>query len=190
MMEAAFILKTLYLFVIAVVLAVLEIQIEGKFGWAEKLPTWRPAPGSRLQRWYFRLAKKDLTGYHLALGTLLFLWFHFPFVVSHVWSWQVELQTLASFAWFIVIWDFLWFVLNSAYPLKHFNAAHIWWHRVWWWKLPSDYWVGLIFTILLYMPLIVQTGGQALWELGVMIGLPVVLVGIVIFMKRFISNIR
>lgn len=33
----------LYIFIMATVLAILEIQIEGKHGWAKNLPTWRPS---------------------------------------------------------------------------------------------------------------------------------------------------
>jgi len=32
----------IYIFVMATVLALLEIQIEGANGWARNLPTWRP----------------------------------------------------------------------------------------------------------------------------------------------------
>jgi len=34
--------QSIYLFVVALVLAFLEVQIEGKHGWASKLPTWKP----------------------------------------------------------------------------------------------------------------------------------------------------
>ena len=57
-----------YFFLIAFILAHLEIQIEGPHGWAEKLPTWRwDSPGVR--RWF----GKPVTGYHLCLVTLILL---------------------------------------------------------------------------------------------------------------------
>jgi len=46
MFDAGFLIKVVYFYIIAIFLAILEIQIEGKHGWAEKLPTWRPRPGS------------------------------------------------------------------------------------------------------------------------------------------------
>jgi hypothetical protein len=62
-----------YFFVIALVLAHLEIQIEGPHGWAEKLPTWRwDTPGVR--RW----VGKPVTGYHVCLVTCLLLLLHVP----------------------------------------------------------------------------------------------------------------
>src|SRR5437667_4141 len=53
-----------YFFFIAFILAHLEIQIEGPYGWAEKLPTWR-WDSPRVRRWF----GKPVTGYHLCLVT-------------------------------------------------------------------------------------------------------------------------
>ena len=69
-----------YLFVLAFFLALLEVQIEGRHGWAKKLPTWRPHAG----KWYARLyAKimggKELTGYHAAIFGFVLALLHFPF---------------------------------------------------------------------------------------------------------------
>lgn len=36
-----FIIKYSYLFLIILAIAALEVQIEGKYGWVKKLPTWR-----------------------------------------------------------------------------------------------------------------------------------------------------
>lgn len=47
-------------FLIPLVLAHLEIQIEGSHGWAEKLPTWR-WDSRAVRRWF----GKPVTGYHL-----------------------------------------------------------------------------------------------------------------------------
>ena len=57
-----------YFFLIALVLAHLEIQIEGPHGWAEKLPTWR-WDSRRIRRWF----GKPVTGYHLCLIALFLL---------------------------------------------------------------------------------------------------------------------
>ena len=59
---------TTFLFVLALILAELEVQIEGPAGWAEKLPTWRAKEG----KWYSKgfqkmLSNKPMTGYHLAM---------------------------------------------------------------------------------------------------------------------------
>src|SRR5437667_875685 len=70
-----------YFFLLAFVLAHLEIQIEGPHGWAEKLPTRRwDGPGVR--RWF----GKPVTGYHLCLLTLLFLFLHVPQFYGGSWE--------------------------------------------------------------------------------------------------------
>lgn len=38
------IIKAVYVFIMALVLAILEVQIEGINGWAKNIPTWRPDP--------------------------------------------------------------------------------------------------------------------------------------------------
>jgi len=87
-------------------LAVIEVQIEGKNGWVANLPAWRPKTGSRLQIWWLKLFKKDLTGYHLSLMPFLLLSFHLPFIWGVPWSWLAELEVLAFLVFFAVFWDF------------------------------------------------------------------------------------
>lgn len=154
-MNIAFLWTLVYFFVIAVVLAVLEIQIEGKHGWAEKLPTWRPREKNFLNRLFRMLAHgKDLTGYHLALHIVLFLFFHLPFVWGQYWSWQQELEILSLFILFFLVWDFLWFVLNPHHALKDFGPKAIKWHKKWWGRVPVDYPLGVLAALVVYAPLI------------------------------------
>lgn len=154
-MEMSFIFFLVYLFIIAVVLAVLEIQIEGAHGWAEKLPTWRPGEHNILNRVFRMLAHgKDITGYHLALHIMLFLFFHMPFVFGMYWSWQMELEILSLFTIFFLVWDFLWFVLNPHHSLKDFGPQKIKWHKKWWGRVPVDYPMGVLFGFVLFLPLI------------------------------------
>lgn len=150
-----FIIKILYIYLIGFVLAVLEIQIEGKHGWAEKLPAWRPHPESKLAKWYSRLfSQKDFTGYHFFLNIFLLLMFHLPFVWFMNWTWQAELELLAFFALFVVVWDFLWFVLNPHYSLHDFGPKQVWWHKKWLGQLPVDYTYSLLLVIILFLPLL------------------------------------
>lgn len=150
-----FILKVVYIYIIGFILAVLEIQIEGPHGWAEKLPTWRPHPSRWFVKFYQRLTgQKEFTGYHFFLNIFLLLFFHLPFVWVFSWSWQAELELLAFYIIFVVFWDFLWFVLNPSVSLKDFGPQRVWWHKNWWGKFPIDYYVGILLAVAIFIPLI------------------------------------
>lgn len=130
---------SVYLFVLALVLALLEIQIEGPHGWAEKLPCWRPDPDSFLEKAFSKLIGKPLTGYHISVFTLVFITLHFPFFTGTKWSISEELWTISILLLYSVFWDFLWFVWNPYYGLKKFSSSAIWWHKNWLGPVPVDY---------------------------------------------------
>jgi len=141
--------KPIYLFVMALILAILEVQIEGKHGWAANLPTWRP----RADKWYTKLFKwfaggKGMTGYHLSIFSFVFLIFHLPFFWGVSWSLAREAETLAIFAIFLPVWDYLWFVVNPHFTVKDFKGEHIFWHRSWFLKLPVDYWFAFLSSLM------------------------------------------
>lgn len=132
-----------FLFVFAMCVALEEIQIEGKFGWAKNLPTWRHSPdeGGVWKILSFTVTGgHEITGYHLwhTLGLLLI--FHLPFLVGISWSLGNELKVLSI----LIIWfstqDFLWFALNDSYPVfaGGFNAQNVSWHQFWG-PVPRDY---------------------------------------------------
>jgi len=152
----------LYLFILAVVLAFLEIQIEGRHGWAAKLPTWRPSD----QKWYVRaytkiMSGKTFTGYHLSMFSFVVLIFHLPYVFGIPLTLASWLQTLSLFFFFVVLWDFLWFVLNPHYPLVNFRREHIGWHQRWWGAVPVDYYGGLMVSLVCQLPLVFAQGSLA-----------------------------
>ena len=110
------ILTNIYIFILAVVLAILEIQIEGPNGWAKNLPTWRPAA----DKWYIRMYVKfmsgrEATGYHITMFSFVFLIFNLPYFFGLDINWNNWLRTASFFLIFVVLWDFLWFVLNPHY---------------------------------------------------------------------------
>jgi hypothetical protein len=153
----------LYIFLLAVVLAILEIQIEGAHGWAKNLPTWRPTG-----TWYTKLYTKimsgrEFTGYHLTMFSFVFLIFHLPYVFGLTFTIDHWLRTLSFFMIFIVLWDFLWFVLNPHYPLSGFKKEHIWWHKKWIFGAPVDYYGGVIVSLLVIIP----TGDLYWWAANV-----------------------
>jgi len=149
------IIANIYLFVLAIVLAILEIQIEGKHGWAMKLPTWRPKGGNLFIRAYSRLmSDREPTGYHMSMFSFVLLILHLPYVFGYVLNFHNWLMTMSLFFIFVVLWDFLWFVLNPYHPLKKFNKEHIWWHKKWWAGAPLDYYLAILLSFVILLPVI------------------------------------
>ncbi|MFH1668192.1 MAG: hypothetical protein ABH884_04200 [Candidatus Komeilibacteria bacterium] len=177
-------LATIFLFVLALVLAELEVQIEGKHGWAEKLPTWRPKPNSKLSRIYAKvMSKRELTGYHIAMFSFVLLILHAPYFMGVKWTFAGELVTLSYNFIFVVVWDFLWFVLNPYYALRKFTGVHIWWHKKWVGFLPVDYYGGFVISFIIYV-----IGSQYYsltlmdWVYNVLVWLGLTLAAVVIYL--------
>ena len=129
----------------AFLLALWEIQIEGKEGWAAKLPGWRIKKG-----WLVRLmGGRPITGYHLFMIS-------FTIAIVHLllffvpWSWQLESLIIGFYAGMMLLEDFLWFVLNPHYGIKSFRRGKIWWHDKWWGPVPSFYWVLIVIVVVLF----------------------------------------
>jgi hypothetical protein len=120
----------------AFILALWEIQIEGKEGWAAKLPAWRIEKG-----WPTKLTGgRPVTGYHLYMTVFMIAVVHLPLFFLN-WSWRLELLLLGFYSGMALIEDFLWFVFNPHYGLKNFRKGKIWWHKTWWGPVPSLYWI-------------------------------------------------
>ena len=125
----------LYTIAIAFAIAHLEIQIEGKHGWAAKLPTWR------LKNWLTSFfGQSHITGYHTWLSISIALISHTGFVLGLPWTVQTEFMLIGFFLIGAVIEDYLWFVLNPHYGWDKFSAFHISWHKwLLWNKVPLMY---------------------------------------------------
>lgn len=140
-----------FLVAISFVLAKLEINIEGRNGWAKNLPTWR------ISNSFTKLIYGDspLTGYHLWLMAFMFVFLHFPFFVGLQWKLSNEFLVISLFfsIWFLE--DFLWFVLNPHFGIKKFNKNNIPWHTSWLGHVPIAYFkfatVGLIFLAISFL---------------------------------------
>lgn len=143
-----------YFFVIALVLAHLEIQIEGPHGWAEKLPTWR-WDGPAIRRWF----GKPVTGYHLCLVTCLLLFLHVPLFYGG--SWEREADLLAMFFFLAVTWDFLWFACNRHFGVARFRKGQVWWFPAWVFGVPREYCVGLTLSLCAALAPALWTGTWA-----------------------------
>lgn len=177
------ILTTIYFFILALSLAILEIQIEGAHGWAKNLPTWRPAANTWYSKLYAQIMSgKELTGYHLSMFGFVLLVFHLPYIYGYPLDLVNWLKTLSAYLMFVIIWDFLWFVLNPYHPLKNFRKEHIWWHKSWFLGLPIDYYLGCLFSLLVLLPtlLIINFTPVFYWWVlnwGILIGLTLTVVG-------------
>jgi hypothetical protein len=130
----------------AFLLALWEIQIEGKDGFAAKLPCWRLEKG-RLMR---LTGGRPITGYHVFMVLFLIALVHLPlFFVT--WSWRLEGLLIGFFIGMLLLEDFLWFVINPNYGIKSFRRGKIWWHPSWWGPVPDFYWILLpIVVVLVY----------------------------------------
>jgi hypothetical protein len=129
----------------ATLLALLEIQIEGRYGWAEKLPTWR-----------FRIKLVDLlpglqgefTGYHLYFFISVLALLHIPFVFMR-WDIHTELILISAYVLLTNVEDFLWFLLNPHFGIERFNKKYIKWHKDWLGPFPLRYFYSaLLWTVL------------------------------------------
>ena len=129
---------------LSLILALWEIQIEGKEGWAAKLPTWRIE-----KRWVVRISGgRPITGYHVFMSLFMIAMIHLPlFFVS--WSWRLESLLIGFLVGMLLLEDFLWFVLSPHYGIKNFRRGKIWWHKNWLGPVPFLYWIMVIFAVLL-----------------------------------------
>lgn len=137
--------------VAALLFAKLEIEIEGRHGWAEKLPTWRVEKHILLDLFF---GGRPLTGYHVWAFLFVLFTFHMPFFwTAGSWSVGGELHAFGSYTLFWIVEDALWFLLNPHYGWKRFTRSHVWWHKRWLLGLPVDYWIlGSLALALLYLP--------------------------------------
>lgn len=131
-------------FLCATLFALLEIQIEGKNGWAGKLPTWKI-----YKKWfkYIPGGNKPITGYHFYFWTFLASISHLTFLFSQ-WSLGKELITISFIILVLRVEDFLWFVFNPHYGIRKFKPGLIAWHKSWIGFLPSQYYISLFFWLV------------------------------------------
>jgi hypothetical protein len=131
-------------------LAAIEIEIEGGYGWAERLPTWYLKLGRTGRAYGLVMANRPLTGYHVFAFTIPVVVLHLPFTLGVDWSLAAELWTIATYFLIAVIWDYLWFVLNPAYTAGRFRRGSVWWFpRPWIWRFPIDYYASIGLSVAL-----------------------------------------
>jgi len=175
--------RTLLLFAWAFCLAGIEIEIEGGYGWAERLPTWFLRRGIVGRAYGVVMGHRPLTGYHVFAFSIPFIVLHFPFVMGAEWTLAAELRVLATFFVIAVVWDYLWFVLNPAYTVRRFRRGAVWWFEVpWIWRFPLDYYSGVGLSILLAAAAAWHAGDSSplLAHLWMLAGLAVLVIAVVL----------
>lgn len=137
-----------FLLLSATLFSCIEIQIEGKNGWAELLPTWKIR-----NKWTKKImADKPLTGYHLYINLFILSILHYPYIFFYTCpTIKYELKNLSFLILFWIIEDFLWFVLNKDFGIKKFRKEDISWHKNnWFIIMPREYWIFTPIGIILY----------------------------------------
>lgn len=102
------IILNIFLFLISICLALLEIQIEGVNGWASNLPTWK-----------YNIGGFVMTGYHLYLWLFLILVVHTSFIFIK-WSWEKQCYIITFLLLVLLLEDAFWFLFNRKFKLKDY----------------------------------------------------------------------
>ncbi len=144
-------LTNIFIFVLATILAILEIQIEGEHGWAKNLPTWRPKTRNWAVKLYENMMSgKELTGYHLSVFSLVLLIYLLPFFLGLPFTSPNFFKVLAFYFVTIPLWDFIWFVLNPWHPLKDFQKNNVN-HKAWFLGMPTDYYFSVAASLMVVL---------------------------------------
>ena len=104
-----------FVIVFATLWAWMEVEMEGKHGWAVNLPT--------------SCAFLGWTWYHISMNLIVLVvlyralrYHHFPTLQS-----KLSIFALYVIAWF-VIEDLMWFILNRNYGIAKYNVEDVPWH--------------------------------------------------------------
>jgi hypothetical protein len=141
------VINSIFWFVLALIFAAIEIESEGKDGWAEKAPTWYRTTGWAARIYGLAMPGKPLTGYHAFMFFMPIMVFHAQFFLGMEWTLSRELMVWALYFAWAPLWDYTWFLLNPYYGLKNFRRDKVWWHAKSYWvcgRFPLDYLKGWI----------------------------------------------
>ncbi len=137
-------LRIVLLCALALWMALVEIEVEGDRGWAERLPTWFRVTGPAGRAYGLIANGRPLTGYHVFMATLPVIVLLLPFGYGLDVSAASLLMVLATYLAWVIAWDYLWFVLNPAYGLARFRRGNVWWYPGRWiGRLPADYYASV-----------------------------------------------
>ena len=135
--------------VMAAIMALFEIQIEGSRGWAANLPTWKVNFSLPIFGMWGN-TEKPVTGYHIYLWLFSFILLHFAFLLTK-WSWKKELYLCSFYIFFSTFEGLLWFVFNPAWGWHMFRYGITWYKELWILGLPAEYWLRFVVGGVLYL---------------------------------------
>lgn len=147
-----FVADALFWFALALVFAAVEVEIEGRHGWAEKLPTWYRTTGFWARLYGSVMRGKPLTGYHLFMFFLPLLALHGAYFLGAPLTLRNELMILANYACWVSLWDYLWFVINPDYGSAGFRKDRVWWYAQSRWilgRMPLEYVLSVVLSLAL-----------------------------------------
>ncbi|MBU0706847.1 hypothetical protein KKG41_00560 [Patescibacteria group bacterium] len=119
-----------------------EAYIEGRHGGAAKQVGW-----------VWKIFGLRLTGYHIMLfGVTIPLFLLLP-IIAYGYDTKLLATVACGYLIGIIIEDFLWFVVNPAYPFRQFRADKVWWYP--WikfgrWRMPLIYPVALALALIIW----------------------------------------
>ena len=146
--------------VLALVMALVEIEIEGPYGWAEKLPTPYRVSGPVARLFGLVLGGKPLTGYNLLMFAATLVAFHLPFAFGAPWT---AARELAAARRLDRLERALGLPLVPAEPglrLAPLPAGLRLVARRWLWRLPLDYWVAVAASLVLALAAQIVAWGE------------------------------
>lgn len=106
---------SVFIILFAFVFAIIEIEIEGKDGWAKNLPT----P-------HLTKDEKSLTIYHVYIFIFVFLAFNMVFFVrTQLINWRNVLYIFSMTLMFFFLEDMYWFFANPFHSILKKNEWHV-----------------------------------------------------------------
>lgn len=152
---------TMIVCVTAVLYSCMEIETEGAYGWAKHLPTTKNIFQS------FSL-------YHLYMLAFLIAMFLGWFLSRFLSGWVSGWSSVFQFGFYLILWllieDFVWFVLNPHFTLKRYTKKDIGWHTTWVGPTPVHNITGILALVVLCL----LEGSNMLW-VGLLVASSVVL---------------
>ncbi len=118
----------------------MEINIEGKDGWAKNLPTWKTP---------FTIFGRQMTGYHIYLMSVGLSLLIAPLAIYGILTIKTLFEIVSFFILVMVAEDILWFLLNPHYGIKRLKKEFADWHKVWILGLPIEYYLLITVAVIL-----------------------------------------
>lgn len=158
----------IFFFFLCLSYALLENEIEGKYGWAWKLPTWYKVRGPIATPFskYF-LGGRPCNGYNMTMLFFTTMFFHFPFMVGLEWSIVKELEIIALIFLFWPVNEFLRIVMCPDLTIVKFKRDQLPWRKHMKWvskdRIPFDHLQAIaIFFVLSFLAILFSAGENAL----------------------------